>query len=241
MLRVIGAGFGRTGTQSLQVALEQILGGPCYHMKNVLALHPDHIETWRAAARGDAVDWEQLFDGYFAAVDWPVARFYAEMLTTYPEAKFILSHRDPERWYDSTARTIYRVRDVLGSAAWRALLPLLGKRRTFVNMVDEVVWDGHFAGRFSDRTHAIAVYEAYNDAVKHAIPADRLLMFEASQGWGPLCAFLGLPEPEGPFPHVNDSAAVNRALWVLSAIPWVLLVLAVGAVGALAAVVGSML
>ena len=241
MLRVIGAGFGRTGTQSLQVALEQMLGGPCYHMKNVLAYHPDHIEMWRAAARGDAVDWEQLFDGYLAAVDWPVAGFYTEMSVTYPEAKFILSRRDPERWYDSTARTIYRVREVLGSAAWRVLLPLLGKRRTFVHMIDEVVWDGHFDGRFADRTHAIGVYEAHNDAVKHAIPADRLLVFEARQGWGPLCAFLGLPEPDGPFPHVNDSTTVNRALRVLSATPWVLLVLAGGALGALAAVVGSML
>ena len=91
MLRVIGAGFGRTGTQSLQVALEQLLGGPCYHMKNVIARHPEHIETWRAAARGDAVDWERLFDGYVAAVDWPVARFYKELLAIYPDAKFILS------------------------------------------------------------------------------------------------------------------------------------------------------
>ena len=237
MLQVIGAGFGRTGTQSLQVALERLLGGPCYHMKNVLARHPQHIETWRAAARGDAIDWGQLFDGYVAAVDWPVARFYTEMLMVYPDAKFILSHRDPDRWYDSTARTIYRVRKVLRSASWRGLLPLLGRRRTFVDMVDEIVWDGTFDGRFSDRRHAIGVYEAHNEAVRRAIPAERLLVFEVRQGWGPLCAFLGLPEPDSPFPHVNDSTTVTRALAVLSAIPWVLVVLAVGA---LAAVVGSM-
>ena len=237
MLQVIGAGFGRTGTQSLQVALEQLLGGPCYHMKNVIARHPEHIETWRAAARGDVVDWERLFDGYVAAVDWPVARFYEEMLTRYPDAKFILSHRDSDRWYDSTARTIYRVRQVLGSAEWRVLLALLGKRRTFVDMVNEVVWDGTFDSRFSDRKHAIDTYEAHNDAVQRAIPAERLLVFEARDGWAPLCAFLGLPEPDGPFPHVNDSTTVGRALRVLAAIPWVLGVLAVGA---LAAVVGSM-
>ena len=238
MLRVIGAGFGRTGTQSLQVALEQLLGGPCYHMKNVIARHPQHIETWRAAARGDAVDWERLFDGYVAAVDWPVARFYKKMLTTYPNAKFILSHRDPDRWYDSTARTLYRVRAVLRSAGWRVLLPLLGQRRTFADMVEDVVWEGTFDGRFSDREHAIAVYEAHNTAVKGAVPAARLLVFEARQGWGPLCAFLGVPEPDSPFPHVNDSTTVIRALRVLSAIPWVLGVLAAAA---LAAAVRSML
>lgn len=237
MLRVIGAGFGRTGTQSLQVALEQLLGGPCYHMKNVIARHPEHIETWRAAARGDAVDWERLFDGYVAAVDWPVARFYEQMLTIYPDAKFILSHRDPDRWYDSTSRTIYRVREVLSSATWRVLLSLLGQRRTFVDMVNEVVWDGTFDSLFSDRQHAIDTYEAHNDAVKHAIPTEQLLVFEARQGWGPLCGFLGLPVPDGPFPHVNDSTTVGRALRVLAAIPWVLGVLAVGA---LAAVVRSM-
>ena len=241
MLRVIGAGFGRTGTQSLQVALEHILGGPCYHMKNVITQHPDHVETWRAAERGEAVDWEQLFAGYVAAVDWPVARFYAEMLATYPEAKFVLSLRDPERWYDSTAATIYRVAEVLGGAAWRVLLRLMGKRRTFINMVDELVWEGHFDGRFSDRTHAIGVYEAHNEAVKHAVPADRLLVFEARQGWGPLCAFLGLPEPDGPFPHVNDSAGFKRALWVMIVIPWALLVLAVSALGAVAFALRSVL
>ena len=235
MLQVIGAGFGRTGTRSLQVALEQLLGGPCYHMKNVIDRHPGHIETWRAAARGDTVDWGQLFEGYVAAVDWPVARFYPELLTMYADAKFILSHRDPDRWYDSMARTLYRVRAVLRGGAWKALSLLFGQRRTFVDMVEEIVWDGTFDGRFSDRPYAIGVYEAHNDAVKHAIPAERLLVFEARQGWGPLCAFLGLPEPDVPFPHMNDSITVGRALLVLKAIPWVLGVLGVGALAAIIA------
>jgi hypothetical protein len=77
-LEVIGAGFGRTGTMSLKVALETLGFGPCYHMTEVFA-HPEHVEPWRAAARGKPLAWEQIFDGYRATVDWPGCAFYAEL------------------------------------------------------------------------------------------------------------------------------------------------------------------
>ena len=75
MLRVVGAGLGRTGTLSLKVALERLLGGACYHMAELFS-HPEHVPLWHAAARGSMPDWHALFRGYRAAVDWPVASFW---------------------------------------------------------------------------------------------------------------------------------------------------------------------
>src|SRR5215212_7838314 len=116
-LEVIGAGFGRTGTMSLKVALEQLGYGPCYHMVELFE-HPDHVERWEAAVRGEEpVDWEEVFAGYRATVDWPGAAFYKELSERYPEAKVILTVRDPDRWYESARNTIFTLQDVASSRA----------------------------------------------------------------------------------------------------------------------------
>jgi hypothetical protein len=107
-LEVIGAGFGRTGTMSLKVALEELGFGPCYHMREVFE-HPEHIELWGAAIQGKPVDWEQIFGNYRATVDWPGCTFYNELLERNPDAKVILTVRDPQRWYESAYNTIYRI------------------------------------------------------------------------------------------------------------------------------------
>src|SRR5215211_8288973 len=107
-LEVIGAGFGRTGTMSLKVALEEVGFGPCYHMREVFA-HPEHVELWRAATHGKPLDWEQIFGGYRATVDWPACTFYGELMERYPDAKVLLSVRDPEQWYESTRNTNYEL------------------------------------------------------------------------------------------------------------------------------------
>ena len=119
-LKVIGAGFGRTGTLSLKVALEQLGFTKCYHMTEVFA-KPDHVKLWDAAARGEPVDWEALFRGYQATVDWPGCNFYQEYIRLYPEAKVILTLRDPDRWYDSARQTIYQQQQAF--PAW--ILPFL--------------------------------------------------------------------------------------------------------------------
>lgn len=107
-LEVIGAGFGRTGTMSLKVALEELGFEPCYHMSEVFT-HPEHVELWRAAAQGEPVEWEQIFGGYRATVDWPACTFYGELMENYPDAKVILTVRDPQRWYESAYNTIYTI------------------------------------------------------------------------------------------------------------------------------------
>ncbi len=201
-LKVIGAGLGRTGTLSLKVALEELGFGKCYHMTEILT-HPRHIRLWDDAARGEPVDWEALFSGYRATVDWPGCNFYQEYLRLYPEAKVILSVRDPERWYESVRQTIYYVRHAFPRWASR-LMPLMGRLEP---MIDGLIWVGMFHGRFEDQSYALEVFNRHNEEVKRIVPSDRLLVYEVSEGWGPLCAFLGVPVPESKhFPRLNDTA-----------------------------------
>ncbi len=201
-LKVIGAGFGRTGTLSLKIALEQLGFAKCYHMTEVFA-KPNHIKLWDAAARGEPVDWEALFQGYLATVDWPGCNFYQEYHRLYPEAKVILTVRDPERWYDSVRQTIFPMKEAF--PAW--IVPFLPRLHWFLRMVKRLIWENVFRGRFDDRAYAIEVFNRHIEAVKRVVPKDQLLVYEVREGWGPLCSFLGVPVPENqPFPHVNDTA-----------------------------------
>jgi hypothetical protein len=199
MLEVFGAGVGRTGTLSLKTALERLGFGPCHHMLHMLE-HTEDIPRWEKAASGQDVDWSEVLAGYRACVDWPGARYWREITAAFPEAKVILSVRDPENWYESVSGSIYR-------AAIAAPPP--GAPPTYARLRDlslSVVWDGVFDGRFEDRDHALRVFTEHNVAVKREIDPDRLLVFEAGQGWEPLCAFLGVPVPDEPFPRSNDRA-----------------------------------
>jgi Sulfotransferase domain len=201
---VIGAGVGRTGTMSLKAALERLGFGPCFHGRHVLD-HRDRLPQWLAAASGEPVDWAALFAGYAATMDWPGAAFWRELTATFPEAKVILTERDPDGWYDSVARTIYPMfgsRTDPRAARARATVPGLDVMTDFTRLL---IWDGpFFGGRFEDRDHAIAVFEAHNAAVRREVPADRLLVCGADVGWPTLCRFLGVPVPDEPYPHLND-------------------------------------
>ena len=162
---------------------------------------PGHAQLWIAADRGEPVDWEELFRGYQATVDWPGCAFYKDFMRLYPEAKVILTVRDPERWYASMRQTIYYARQaVIGRVS-----PFVPRLRHFPRMLDRLIWDGTFGGRFEDETYAVGVFDRHNEEVRRSVPADRLLVFEPKEGCGPLCSFLGVPLPEGkPFPHLND-------------------------------------
>jgi hypothetical protein len=207
-IQVIGAGLGRTGTLSLRAALEELGFARCYHPLEVVA-SLDQARTWAAAARGEPVDWDRIFAGYRATVDMPGCLFYRELMEKYPEAKVILTWRDPERWYDSVRRTIHFARNTFPK--WTVLL-LSPRQRVFQRMLDRL-WDSLFRGRFENRAFAIEAFIGHNEQVRRDVPADRLLVYEISQGWGPLCAFLGVPVPEGkPFPHLNDAAAFRAKI-----------------------------
>jgi hypothetical protein len=232
-LKVIGAGFGRTGTLSLKVALEQLGFAKCYHMTEAFA-KPDHVKLWDAAVRGATVDWEALFQGYQATVDWPGCSFYQEYRRLYPEARVILTVRDPERWYDSVRQTIYPMKPPF--PAW--ILPFLPRLRSFLGLTKRLIWEGVFRGRFDDRAHAIEVFNRHIEEVKRVVPKDRLLVYEVSEGWGPLCSFLGVPVPENqPFPHLNDVAEFQARIRKGKRI---LLIIAFTIVGTVALIVGSL-
>lgn len=190
-LSIIGAGVGRTGTLSLKAALEQLGFGPCYHMVEVFK-DPEAPGRWIDAAEGRP-DWERIFQGFNSTVDWPGAAFWREMAEHYPEAKVILTVRDPESWFASTQATFF-------SPEMRAR----GEGSPFRAMFDKVI-GASIQGRHHDREHLIAFFNAHNAAVRAAIPAERLLEFDARQGWAPLCAFLGVPVPETPYPKSNSS------------------------------------
>ena len=200
-IKVIGAGLGRTGTLSLKAALEELGFSRCYHMTDVFA-HPDHAKVWDDAAHGQPVDWDALFQGYQATVDWPGCAFYETFMTRYPDAKVILSVRDPERWYDSAHHTILYARNAF--PGWlRIIAP---RMRHFTGMIDRLAWNGLFQGRFEDKTFAIEIFNRHNEQVQRVVPPDRLLVYEIQQGWEPLCTFLGVPVPaDKSFPHLNDT------------------------------------
>lgn len=195
-LQVIGAGLGRTGTMTLKTALEMLGLGPCHHMIEVFANMPTQAPFWRSAAGGAAVDWDVGLAGYASSVDWPSAHFYRQLAAHYPDAKIILSRRDPERWYESMAETILKAMTMpVFSAADGGEAPM-----HFARMI---IHDQTFHGDLS-RQGVIAAFERHNAAVIATIPPERLLVFEAAQGWAPLCGFLGVPVPDVSFPRTNS-------------------------------------
>ena len=198
-MKVIGAGFGRTGTLSLKGALETLGFGPCYHMTEVFA-HPEHAPLWTAAANGSNVDWNAIFEAYESTVDWPSAALYARLIEAFPDAPVILTVRDPDAWYESCINTIYP------ASAPDAGSEFATSDDPIAQMIAAVIWQGTFQGNFRDKWHAVSVYERHVAEVRARVPADRLLVFEVRQGWEPLCRFLGVEVPEDlPFPRVNST------------------------------------
>ena len=200
-LKVIGAGLGRTGTASLKGALEQLGFDPCYHMFEVIQ-NPDFIDRWMKVASG-APDWEAVFEGYRAAVDFPAASYWRELAEFYPDAKVILSTRSPESWFASTSATIFNP-DFTNA----------GAETPFGEMVKATIF-GYLGVDPTDEAAMIERFRRHEADVLAEIPADRLLVFEAKEGWEPLCRFLGVDQPDGAFPKVNsreETAAILRAL-----------------------------
>jgi hypothetical protein len=199
-IHVIGAGFGRTGTASLRQALQRLGFDPCDHMHENFD-RPERFPLWdEAVRRKDArepIDWRPLLSDYRAIVDWPGAYFWRELTSAHPEAKVILTVRDPDRWYDSISATIFPLLEHLEDDRGPA-------------MPGDVVMKRTFPGITADRARCTAVFASHNEAVREAIAPERLLVFDVKEGWEPLCGFLGVPVPEGePFPRRNDTAEFN--------------------------------
>jgi len=221
-LRIIGAGVGRTGTNSLKLALERLTGARCYHMVEVFA-HPGHVPLWRASFEGRDPDWAKLFEGHAATVDWPAAGRWRSLAAAWPDAPILLSTRaDAERWWRSADATIFEVfrRDHFGprrrglvNSLKRAISPATAAAaREWSRMGAAMMRD--FSPRGLDRDAAIAAYERHNAAVRAEVPRSRLVEWQPGDGWQPLCMALGVPVPDEPFPHVNTTSEFRaRAGW----------------------------
>jgi hypothetical protein len=192
-VKVIGAGFGRTGTMSLKAALEQLGAGPCFHMIDIVN-DQSNLPLWQAAVDGEKIDWREALDGWEASVDWPGCTFYKEHMEIWPEAPVLLSVRDPEKWYRSVSNSIHAVRE-----------PGAERLPEVMGMINKLIWEGTFHGRFEDKDYAIKVFTDHIEDVKRTVPADRLVVYEVGQGWGPLAEMLGVEAPDAPFPHLNDT------------------------------------
>lgn len=195
-MHVIGAGVGRTGTYSLKLAINQLGLGPCHHMEEVRHNLPVQVPLWSAALKGNP-DWRAIYNGFESAVDWPTAGFFRELLKEYPSAKFVLTHRSPERWADSFGATIYQLLATSDQAP--------PEMQDWLEMVSAVVARTGFPGGL-DRDGLIKAFVAHKEAVKKTVPASQLLVYEVKDGWEPLCKFLGASIPAEPFPRTNDHA-----------------------------------
>ncbi len=215
-MKMIGAGFGRTGTTSLKAALEELGYGPAYSLGEVFE-KPEHVEVWEAARRGERIDWRKFLSNYEVTVDWPACYFYEEIMEEFPEAKVILTFRDPENWYESMRSTIYLLRKITNGpfpirAAFRlARLFAPGPVGT-ARLADRLVWEDTFDGRFEDREYARRVFKQSNEDVRRRVPPERLLVFDVREGWEPLCNFLGIEVPDKPFPHLNETKEMRYRL-----------------------------
>lgn len=212
-LKIIGAGFGRTGTASVQEALNE-LGYPCYHMFEVLGGGKQHLDFWLEVARGkpgQQFDWEKVLAGYTASVDNPGCCVWEELLAAYPDARVLLTvhPKGPRAWYTSTMNTIYFTQRMWQFKVLRLFTPF---GRKFAEMTNKLIWQRSHKNTMEDRTRAIAHYRQHIKDVMAKVPPEKLLIYSVDQGWEPLCKFLGVPVPQTPFPNVNDRESFRQTI-----------------------------
>ena len=215
-MKIIGAGLPRTGTSSLKSALERLGFGPTYHMFELMQ-HPEHAERWRPVLTGESSDWERVFAGYDSAVDFPASIYWRELAEAYPDAKVILTVRDPHRWHASVG-TMARPDSATGKGGFPDLEQMPERMRKIFEVMPlmDGAAQGMLGADFSlgsrmDEEKAVEIFERHVENVRSALPSDRLLVFQASDGWGPLCEFLGVEAPaDEPYPHLNDAETLKR-------------------------------
>lgn len=223
-MRVIGAGFGRTGTASLKRALELLGFGPCHHMEEVVK-SPADVPTWERASRGEKIDWKTFMSPWGSACDFPSSLYYRELVEAFPEGKVVLTVRDSGAWYASMRETIVPMFNRFPNSVVLPWLPFLGAPRRAMGATrlhDEVI------ARFADEAAVRKRFEDHIEEVKRVVPAERLLVFEVKDGWEPLCTFLGVPVPSEPFPRVNDTAEFKKRVVAATVISWIVLLTPIG-------------
>jgi hypothetical protein len=214
-MKLLGAGQPRTATTTQMIALE-MLGLPCYHMRDMMMDLERSVPQWRKAFEGDG-DWDEIFAGKESTVDWPAAWHYKELMELYPDAKVLLSVRSADSWVKSMESTITQIfaRDTLMHHLSRAQYHIDPNYKGWIDLLTEMNFGeerGAWGGTNAEPDKMAEAYERWNQEVKDTVPADRLLVWDPKDGWEPLCEFLELPVPEQPLPHVNDTENFQKNL-----------------------------
>lgn len=212
-MRVIGVGLQRTGTTSLALALDELGYGPCYNLRT-LNSQPHRVADWIIAEKDPSVaDWERIFEGFESAVGTPTSAFWREIADAFGSAKVILTVRPAESWYESVGATLSEALAPQPAAVRLLTWQNLGHGDSLAKASDEFqqrTWEREIGGLFADRDRTIEAYDKHIADVRANIPGDRLLVYSVRDGWGPLCEFLGVPEPDAPFPRENDRATFRH-------------------------------
>lgn len=196
-MKLINAGLGRTGTTSLKAALETLGYGPVFHTTDLLTSAKD-IDVWERAVKTEPVDWRAFFAPY-AVADWPAAFFYRDIIRAHPEAKVMVSVRDPEGWFESTQGILKQVRSL------NLPLPQVRRAKGFL----EAGLATFFEGKAEDKAYMTNFFERHTEAVKAFVGAENVLVYDVREGWGPLCTFLEVPVPDAPFPRLNQREGIK--------------------------------
>ncbi len=204
-MKVIGVGFGRSGTMSLKHALEEVGAGPCFHMIDLIR-NPDKVDPWHDAAVKGEPDWEAMFAGYESTIDWPGCTFWRELIEVYPDAEVLLNYRDFDGFYKSCQNTIWAIKQAAqkGELAQDANRPPPSPK--LWQVIGALIWEQDFEGRFEDKEFIRGLYHDRIEEIKQTVPAERLTLFELGvDGWKTIGDMLEVETPDGNFPHLHDT------------------------------------
>merc|ERR1711935_157201 len=227
---VLGAGLPRTGTNSLQTALQILLEGPVYHMYEVLKTGTRDVPFWNEACKAEKTpeEWRDFFaaNDYLGGVDYPLVLFYKEIMEAFPKSKVVLILRDPEAWYASVNMTIKKLNDDANKFPVNMLLDITGEapiyemKQNVLRRDRNRLHQGIFDVMEEGLEASVDYYNNWVEEVKRTVPEDRLLVFRVQEGWEPLCEFLGMPVPNEPFPHVNDKNVIKQMGFKQKMVAW---------------------
>jgi Sulfotransferase domain len=207
-VKMIGVGFGRTGTMSLKGALEQLGANPCFHMIDLIMGENKEadLQHWIKIANGETVDWEEVFDGWEATVDWPACSRWEQIIDAFPDAPVLLNHRDFDGFYKSVQNTILAVKLAARAGELEQDANREQPAPELWGVIEKLIWEGDFQGRFEDKEWVRSMYTQRIETIKAHVPSDRLIVWELGvDGWEPLADALGVPVPDEPFPRLHDT------------------------------------
>ena len=208
-MKMIGVGFGRSGTMSLKAALEELGADPCFHMIDLIMGENKErdLAYWVKIADREPVDWHEVFEPWEATVDWPACSRWEELVEAFPDVPVLLNYRDFDGFYESCKNTILAVKE----AAMAGHIPEDEANRDLPapelwETIEKIIWQGDFQGRFHDKDWMRQMYADRIETIKASVPSDRLILWELGvDGWEPLAEALGVEVPNTPFPHLHDT------------------------------------